>query len=245
MAWELAHGPLPPKARVLTCPDNPACVRLDHLRLGGAIDNNRSRRTRARKGAGSMRLIRSGAWELRITVGRWEDGRPRTLYRSVSADTDGEAAAQLVTFVEEMRVAGLPGHPRRSRHRPSTRPSTGSSPSISMRKRAEPRRQLATTASCTTAGSPPSSAGLRVSRVDAAWGGLHARGGGMAADQRPRRGDRAAPARERGPAGSAASRGQRAAGARSPAAAPPEPRRPRCNQVKRRRRNLRAPSLLA
>ena len=115
VAWELAHGPLPPKARVLACPDNPACVRLDHLRLDGAIDNNRSRRTRARKGTGSMRLIRPGTWELRVTVGRWEDGRPRTLYRNVSADTEGEAAAQLVTFVEEMSGGGASGHPRRSR----------------------------------------------------------------------------------------------------------------------------------
>ncbi len=108
VAWELSKGPLPPKARVLACPDNPACVRLDHLRLDGAIDNTQSRRTRARKGTGSMRLIRPGTWELRVTVGRWEDGRPRTLYRSVSADTEGEAAAQLVTFVEEMSGAALP-----------------------------------------------------------------------------------------------------------------------------------------
>jgi hypothetical protein len=35
-AWELAHGPLPPGARVRGCPDEPACVRLDHLSLDGA-----------------------------------------------------------------------------------------------------------------------------------------------------------------------------------------------------------------
>ena len=108
MAWELANGPLPPKARVLTCPVNPTCVRLDHLRLDGAINASQPRRARARKGTGSMRRIRSGTWELRVTVGRWEDGRPRTLHRNVSAGTEGEAAAQLVNFVEEMSAAALP-----------------------------------------------------------------------------------------------------------------------------------------
>ena len=35
VAWELAHGPLPPGARVNRCPGEPACVRPDHLSLGG------------------------------------------------------------------------------------------------------------------------------------------------------------------------------------------------------------------
>src|SRR3954447_13754990 len=32
VAWELANGPLPPPVKVLACPAEPACVRLDHLR---------------------------------------------------------------------------------------------------------------------------------------------------------------------------------------------------------------------
>jgi integrase len=108
VAWELANGRLPSGARVLACPTNPACVRLDHLRLEGAPEANPGRPTRARKGMGSMRLIRPGTWELRVTVGRWEDGRPRTLNRSVSAKSKAEAAAQLVTFVDETSRAQLP-----------------------------------------------------------------------------------------------------------------------------------------
>ncbi len=55
-----------------------------------------------------MRLVRPGTWELRVTVGRWEDGRPRTLNRSVAANTEAEAAAQLVTFIDETSRAQLP-----------------------------------------------------------------------------------------------------------------------------------------
>jgi hypothetical protein len=105
VAWELAHGPLPPKALVVACPVSPACVRVDHLRLDGGHKEIPTRRTRARKGTGSMREIRPGTWELRTTVGRWEDGRPRTLNRSVSAGGEAEAAAQLVSFVEELSDA--------------------------------------------------------------------------------------------------------------------------------------------
>ena len=108
VAWELANGPLPAKTRVLACPVNPACVRLDHLRLAGASEASPTRRTRARKGTGSMRLIRPGTWELRVTVGRWDDGRPRTLNRTVPAGGEAEAAAQLVAFVDEMSSAQLP-----------------------------------------------------------------------------------------------------------------------------------------
>jgi integrase len=109
VAWELANGPLPSNARVLACTGNPACVRLDHLRLEGTpATSNSARQTRARKGTGSMRMMRPGTWELRMTVGRWDDGRPRTLNRTVSANSEAEAAAQLVTFAEETSRAQLP-----------------------------------------------------------------------------------------------------------------------------------------
>jgi len=109
VAWELADGPLQPKALVLACPVNPACVRLDHLRLDVAPDIKEPRRpSRSRKGAGSMRLLRPGTWELRVTAGRWEDGRPRTLNRTVSAKSEAEAAAQLVAFVDETSRTQLP-----------------------------------------------------------------------------------------------------------------------------------------
>jgi integrase len=108
VAWELKNGPLPPKARVSACAVNPACVRVDHLRLDGVMEANPTASARARKGTGSMRLIRPGTWELRVTIGRWEDGGPRTLNRSVTSDTKAEAAAQLVNFVDETNRAQLP-----------------------------------------------------------------------------------------------------------------------------------------
>jgi hypothetical protein len=55
-----------------------------------------------------MRLIRPGTWELRVSVGRWGDGRPRTLNRRISANTETEAAARLVAFVNETSRTQLP-----------------------------------------------------------------------------------------------------------------------------------------
>jgi integrase len=107
VAWELANGPLPSNARVLACTADPACVRLDHLRLEGAPEASQTHQRRARKGTGSMRLIRPGTWELRVTVGRWEDGRPRTLNRSISAKSEAEASSCLVAFVDETRQTQL------------------------------------------------------------------------------------------------------------------------------------------
>ncbi len=55
-----------------------------------------------------MRQVRRGTWELRFTAGRWSNGKPRTLYRTVNADSKADAAAQLNAFVEEMGAAPLP-----------------------------------------------------------------------------------------------------------------------------------------
>ncbi len=57
---------------------------------------------------GSMRKLRKGSWELRLTAGRWSDGRPRTYYRTVEASGEADASAQLVAFVNEMRSAQGP-----------------------------------------------------------------------------------------------------------------------------------------
>lgn len=40
VAWELAHGPIPPGQDVLHSCDNPPCVRKDHLFLGTNQDNS-------------------------------------------------------------------------------------------------------------------------------------------------------------------------------------------------------------
>jgi len=108
VAWELVHGALLPKQRVLTCTANPACVRVDHLRTEGDAKDQSRPRPRARKGAGSMRLVRPGTWELRLTSGRWKNGRPRSLTRTVPAKNKTAAAALLEEFVTEMSDAHLP-----------------------------------------------------------------------------------------------------------------------------------------
>jgi hypothetical protein len=43
-----------------------------------------------------------------VTAGRWDDRRPRWLYRTVTADNDSEATAALVAFVHEMHAAQQP-----------------------------------------------------------------------------------------------------------------------------------------
>lgn len=55
-----------------------------------------------------MRLVRPGKWELRVSLGRWDNGRPRSFTRTVSATGKAAAAAALAEFVEEMSDASLP-----------------------------------------------------------------------------------------------------------------------------------------
>jgi integrase len=108
VAWELAYGLLTPTERVATCPSNPACVRVEHLRIESSESVVSSRSQRARKGSGSMRQVRPGRWELRVSIGRWEDGRPRSFTRTIAARTKTAAAALLAEFVEEMGGVSLP-----------------------------------------------------------------------------------------------------------------------------------------
>ncbi len=55
-----------------------------------------------------MRLVRPGTWELRVTIGRWDNGRPRSLTRTVPAKSKAAAAALLAEFVDEMSDSQLP-----------------------------------------------------------------------------------------------------------------------------------------
>jgi integrase len=107
VAWELVNGALSPGERVVACPANPACVCVGHLTLEGTLASPPSR-ARARKGAGSMRSVRRGTWELRVTIGRWDDGRPRSFTRTVSAKSEAAATALLAEFVDEMSDSQLP-----------------------------------------------------------------------------------------------------------------------------------------
>lgn len=103
LAWELEHGPMPPGARVLACDEEPACVRVEHLRIEGAPAPTPPK-ARARKGTGSIRRLQPGAWKLTV-VGTHADGSTQRLYRTVYADSEEEARAELAQFVTEVRAS--------------------------------------------------------------------------------------------------------------------------------------------
>ncbi|MGH9066497.1 MAG: tyrosine-type recombinase/integrase [Acidimicrobiales bacterium] len=128
VVWELERGPLPTGAKLLACPVDAACVRVDHLCLQPAgarasVSTGRSvadslpsvspptpaaarapagPRRRSRQGGGSLRELRPGTWELAVSAGRYGDGRSRRAYRTVRADTEREAVAHLADFVAEV-----------------------------------------------------------------------------------------------------------------------------------------------
>ncbi|MGH9235611.1 MAG: tyrosine-type recombinase/integrase [Acidimicrobiales bacterium] len=110
VAWELVHGSLPSSARVLGCPAHPACVRLDHLSVRGGEPSAKPvpAKTRAPRGSGTKRQVRPGVWKLTVTAGRWADGSPRRVHRTVRAGTDAEASAALADFAAEVSGAPLP-----------------------------------------------------------------------------------------------------------------------------------------
>ncbi|MGH9179395.1 MAG: hypothetical protein ACRD0N_12685 [Acidimicrobiales bacterium] len=106
-AWELARGPLPATAKVRACPEEPACVRLDHLTVEGAALRTRPV-ARARKGSGSVREVRPGVWKLSVTAPREDRGSARRVHRVVNVRTAREATDELASFEAEVRSSGRP-----------------------------------------------------------------------------------------------------------------------------------------
>ena len=127
-AWEFAYGPLPHGARVNTCAGERACVRVEHLSVSPSALATQPPMTGARraKGAGSIREIRPGVWEVTITDGKQPDGRPRRRSTTVTGDraTAERAVATLAASVRrdlgDLRVRELVGRwlheQRTSRH---------------------------------------------------------------------------------------------------------------------------------
>ena len=105
LAWELYVEPVPPGAKVVTCPDEPACVRIEHLTLAG--DSGRRRGVakppppRMPKGAGSIVELRDGVYKLTVTAGAHPDGRQRRVVRTVHS-TRPQAAKQLAGLVDQI-----------------------------------------------------------------------------------------------------------------------------------------------
>lgn len=100
VAWELAYGPLPEATKVNTCPDEPLCVRLDHLSVNEVTGQKGPRGLR---GAGSKRKLRPGVWRLEVTAGRNSDGTVRRESKRVVVSSSDEAAAELARFVAAVR----------------------------------------------------------------------------------------------------------------------------------------------
>jgi hypothetical protein len=59
-----------------------------------------------------MREVRAGVCKLTVTAGRWADGSPRRLHRTVHAATDTEASAALADFAAEVRQRSSAGRKR-------------------------------------------------------------------------------------------------------------------------------------
>ncbi len=110
VAWEFAHGPIPLGARVVGCPHDPACVRIEHLGLGTgkSKSNATSPATRANRGGGAMSETRPGVWKLTVEGARDEDGHRVSAYRTVDGGRR-EASKALAAFVVEVGDgSGLP-----------------------------------------------------------------------------------------------------------------------------------------
>jgi len=87
---------------VLTCPDEPRCVRVDHLR----VEEHAPRRPaqaprRAVRGAGSIEALSRGVWKIGVTAGIDSDGKRRRTFRTVRG-TRTDAAKALAALVTEV-----------------------------------------------------------------------------------------------------------------------------------------------
>lgn len=106
-AWEFAHGPVPAGARVLTCPAERACVRVEHLRL--ALPQppfpppQRTRPRRSRRGEGTKREVRPGVWELAVSREPGPGGAPRRHWERFHG-TQAQAEARLALLAQSIRL---------------------------------------------------------------------------------------------------------------------------------------------
>lgn len=71
IAWFLAHGDVPRGRQINHRCDNPPCVRLDHLRLGTALDNATDRMRRGRGRSPGAQGERNAHAKLTEEIVRW------------------------------------------------------------------------------------------------------------------------------------------------------------------------------
>ncbi len=106
-AWELAHGPVAPGSGSQVAARSRPAFRVDHLTLVGA-PRGRDSASRGARGGGSKTEVRPGVWKLTVNVGRYDDGRPRRVHRTVQARGEDRANRALADFVGEVRTAPPP-----------------------------------------------------------------------------------------------------------------------------------------
>lgn len=100
VAWELAHGPIANGVKIVVCPADPACVRVEHLRAE-ADPKPAAASRRANRGAGSMTELSPGLWKIGIEAGVSERGRRQRVYRTVKG-TRSAATRALAALVSEV-----------------------------------------------------------------------------------------------------------------------------------------------
>jgi integrase len=103
VAWLLEHGSPPPGVRIFPCEEEPACVRVDHLRIDSRLEPVRTR-ARSRKGSGTMRQVSPGKWKLTVTTPSG-GADPRRVHKTVTARNATQATAELARFASEVRSA--------------------------------------------------------------------------------------------------------------------------------------------
>ena len=101
LAWELEHGPVDDGYRVVSCPDNPSCVRVDHLTIQQYASSAAPARSRSARGAGSISAVSKGVWKIGVTAGVDDRGRRLRTFRTVHG-TRTEAAKALAALVTEV-----------------------------------------------------------------------------------------------------------------------------------------------
>lgn len=74
LAWEQAHGPIPPGMVVMHLCDNPPCYRLDHLRMGTYAENTADMMAKGRDAHGVMQARLTDQAVLAIRAARRTPG---------------------------------------------------------------------------------------------------------------------------------------------------------------------------
>ncbi len=106
VVWEQTHGILGAGVTVAACPDDPRCVRLEHLSLGRKPRQRPEADTpprapgRSGYGTGSKREVRPGVWQISAGSG------PNRRWRTIRGDADDAALALAGLVAETSGTAG-------------------------------------------------------------------------------------------------------------------------------------------